>query len=136
AQLRYDTADVYGGPAWLGESTATYVGYKITKALGRLPTFEYDLLDPSWTPKPGKSRWPALFSRLHMSLNLERHQYSAWLFFESASIELGDGVVRAVWKQAAAPGIDGILAVDSAIPLDDHLPRFAVRNWNRDLKPQ
>lgn len=136
AQLQYDTDDVFGGPGWLGESTATYVGYKITKALGRTPTFEYDLLDPSWTPKPGKTRWPALFSRLHMSLNLERHQYSAWLFFESASIELGDGVARAVWQQAAAPGIDGIRAVELAIPLDDHFPRFGVRNWNRDLKPQ
>lgn len=136
AQMRYDVEEVYGGPAWLGESTATYVGYKVTKALGKEPTFEYDLLDPNWIPKPGKSRWPPLFNRLHMSLNLARHQYSAWLFFESASIDLGDGVARAVWQQAAAPGIDGIRAVELAIPLDDHFPRFGVRNWNRDLKPQ
>lgn len=136
AQFKYDVAELTGR-AWLNESTATYVAYKITKALGKMPTFEYDLLDPNAPPLPsGKSRWPALFNRLHLPLNLERHQYGGWLFFESASIEMGDGVARAVWEQAAAPGIDGINAVDFAVHFDDHFPRFAVRNWNRDLKPK
>jgi hypothetical protein len=134
AQFKYDSAELIdiNAPAWLFESTATYVAYKIVKSLRKTPTFEYSLLDPS-TPPP---RWPPLFDRLQLPLNVERHQYGAWLFFESASIELGDGVARAVWEQAAAPGLDDINAVDFAIPFDDHFPRFAVRNWNRDLTPQ
>src|SRR5262249_52902156 len=61
--------------------------------------------------------------------------YSGFLFFYSASQALGDGIVKQVWQRAAPRGAQGIDAVNQAIPLVDHFPRFTVRNWNQDPVP-
>jgi hypothetical protein len=135
SQMRYDTTEVDNDSQWLVESTAEWVAYKVLKSLGVLPTHDYNLLDPSM-PRESRGGWPPLFNRLHIELDQINHDYSSWVFFFSGSIDLGDGVVKAIWNRAAAPGPDGIYAVDDVMPLAEHFPRFTVRNWNRDLVPR
>ena len=53
------------------------------------------------------------------------------LFFLHASMEQGDGIVSSVWDKAAAPGAQGIAAVDQAFPLDQNFGLFTVKNWNQ-----
>lgn len=135
SQMRYDTAEVENDSQWLLDSTAEWVAYKVMKSLNVTPRFHYDALDPSAPRTPGKE-YPPLFNRLHIKLDQINHDYSSWVFFFSGSIDLGDGVVKAIWNQAAAPGVDGIKAVDRIMPLAEYFPRFTVRNWNRDLVPR
>lgn len=130
AQFAYDAYE----SSWLMESTATWVAYKVLHSLGIRPSFQYELLkDFSYF---ARSEIGEVFKKLHRTLNIVSNRYNAWLFFYSASIDLGDSIVKDVWDQARTPGPDDIYAVNKAIPLDDHFPRYAVRNWNRDLVPQ
>jgi hypothetical protein len=128
AQFAYDAFE----SSWLFESTATWVAYKVMKSLKEIPWKEYQLLEASVS----KSALAPVFKNLHQSVNINPIRYGAWLFFYSASIDLGDNIVKDVWEQARTPGPDDIYAVRKAIPLGDHFPRYAVRNWNRDLVPQ
>jgi hypothetical protein len=75
---------------------------------------------------------PPLFANLHRQLHRTGNDYSGFLFFFFASQELGDDIVMRVWQAASAPGAQGIDAVNQAIPLAEHFPRFTVRNWNRN----
>lgn len=127
SQFAYDAFD----SIWLHESTATWVTYKVMKALGKKPLSEYDLLT-----NPFSRTMLPVFPYLHNSLHVESLRYGAWLFFYSASIDLGDNIVKDVWERARRPGRDGIFAVDETIPLVEHFARYTVRNWNRDLTPQ
>lgn len=135
SQMRFDTTEVENDSQWLVDSTAEWVAYKVMKSLNMTPTYHYDSLDPSAPREPGKD-WPPLFNRLHIELDQINHDYSSWVFFFSGSIDLGDDLVKAIWNRAAAPGPDGIYAVDEVMPLSEHFPRFTVRNWNRDLVPR
>jgi hypothetical protein len=124
--------------AWLMESIATWVGYKVMIALGNSRIYEYRLLDPSLPPEPGQTeRFPAppLFEHLHWSLLETGNAYAPFLFFAYASQALGDDIVKRVWERASVQGVRGIGAVNAVIPLADHFPRFAVRNWNQDYLP-
>jgi hypothetical protein len=47
-------------------------------------------------------------------------------------MERGDGIVAEIWRAAAAPGEQGIRAVDGVLRLQDAFPEFALRNWNKD----
>jgi hypothetical protein len=114
---------------WLHESSATWVAYKVMKALEKQPVAYTDLKPPQRDLLP-------VFPNLHKSLTIDSLRYGAWLFFYSASIDLGDNIVKDVWEKARRPGPDGIFAVDAAIPLVEHFARYTVRNWNRDLTPQ
>lgn len=127
SQFAYDAFE----SSWLHESTATWVAYKVTKALEKKPLSEYERL----THAPSRTLLP-IFPNLHNSLTIDSLKYGAWLFFYSASIDLGDNIVKDVWERARRPGRDGIFAVDETIPLIEHFARYTVRNWNRDLTPQ
>jgi hypothetical protein len=133
SQLAYDTGERgIGAEPWMMESTATFVAYKVMKALNVRPAYEYRLIDRREPPgaKPGPQ--PPLFNHLHEQLHRTGNDYSGFIFFYSASLDLGDGIVKQVWQQASPRGAQGIDAVARAIPLVDHFPRFTVRNWNRD----
>jgi hypothetical protein len=121
-----------GAEAWFPESTATYVAHKVMIALGKSREFEYRLLDSSLLRLNSSSIGPPLFQNLHKQLHRTGNDYSGFLFFFYASQELGDDVVMRVWQVASAPGAQGIDAVDQVIKLQEHFPRFTVRNWNRD----
>jgi hypothetical protein len=127
AQCAYDAYD----DSWLEESTATWVAYKVFKALGNTPRDEYKLLRDFIT----SSDMAPVFPNLHKNLTWAPNRYGAWLFFYSASVDLGDGIVKAVWQAAVGPP-RGLEAVDQVIPLEEHFPRYAVRSWNHDLVPQ
>lgn len=125
-QCAYDAFE----SSWFHESTATWVEYKVVKALGKQPS-AYRYLTPPVSPF-----LLPVFPYLHYSLTVDTLRYGAWLFFYSASIDLGDNIVKHVWEKARRPGPDGIYGVDETIPLIEHFARYAVRNWNRDLVPQ
>jgi hypothetical protein len=118
---------------WLQESTATWVAFKVFKALGNTPTSEYGELRAF--KYASRSDLAPVFPNLHKNLTLMQNRYGAWLFFYSASVDLGDNIVKAVWQAAVGPP-RGIEAVNTVIPLDQHFPRYAVRSWNQDLTPQ
>ena len=118
---------------WLVESTAEWVAYKVTKASGKTPAWGYSLLDPA---RAADHDFPPLYAVLGDPLIDYARRYPAWLFFHSASLDAGDGIVKAIWRRAAAePGAQGQRAVDAVMPFKDHFPRFAMRNWNHDLVP-
>jgi hypothetical protein len=117
---------------WLVETTATYVGYKVAKAVGVVPIWAYEWLEHRAGFLGNTPVFAALFKSLSFPLTIFDHQYSGWLYFYCASMQLGDGIVAAVWKQAAAPGTQNIDAVNAVIPFNDHFPQFTLRNWNRD----
>ena len=123
SQRQYDSEEKPRSSGWIVESTATWVGFKIVKDLGLEPDYEH-----------GKLESQRFFRTLHQVLPRVRVDYSSYLFFFHASLELGDRIVRRVWERAV--GADGIRAVDQAIPLDEYFPRFAVRNWNQDGLPE
>ncbi|SLM48711.1 protein of unknown function [Nitrospira japonica] len=126
-QCAYDAHD----ENWLYESTATWVAYKVLKALGNTPQLEYRLLREF----AFSSDKTPVFPNLHKNLTLTQNSYGGWLFFYSASVDLGDNIVKAVWQAAVGPP-RGIEAVNAVIPLGEHFPRYAVRSWNQDLVPQ
>lgn len=135
SQLAYDTGERgIGAEPWMMESTATYVAYKVMKALKIRPAWEYRLIDRREPTPPGVPTGPRppLFNHLHQQLHRTGNDYSGFIFFYSASLDLGDGIVKQVWQQASPRGAQGIDAVDRAIPLVDHFPLFTVRNWNQD----
>jgi hypothetical protein len=116
-QFGYDVQENW----WLKDSTASWVAYRVMKKLGRNPMVSYG--------------YAARFMKgLHLPLDRmdrqEHNQYDSWLFFFYASTELGDHIVEEVWRKAER-AFDDIKAVNEAIPLDTHFPRFTVRNWNR-----
>jgi hypothetical protein len=118
SQRQYDSEELaYSG--WLPESTATWVGFKIVKKFNLEPTYEYGRLDTD-----------AFFRTLHVNLPRAAVEYSSYLFFFHASIELGDRIVEKVWEKAVLA--EGIRAVEQAMNLDEIFPRFTVRNWNQD----
>jgi|GEM_PF-5764144 len=137
SQMRFDTTEIQNDGGWLIESTAEWVAYKVIKSYNITPNHQYDLLDPNVPRVTGDGRIPPpLFRRLGMKLDTYGNEYPSWLFFFSGSIDLGDGVVKAIWNKAATPGPDGFYAVDDVMPLAEHFPRFTVRNWNHDLVPR
>jgi hypothetical protein len=108
--------------SWLKESTATWVAYRIMKDLGRTPKYAYDMAE---------SQYQFLNKPLDAAgRTVPNAGYRAWLFFQHAAMEAGDSIVSDVWEEAAAHGVQGINAVDSAFPMDDHFDDFTVRNWN------
>ena len=121
SQFGYDNEE----PMWLKDSTASWVGYKVVKKLLRTPNLAYD-------------RAAQFFKGLQLSLPREGgdNEYHSWLFFFYASTELGNGIVEEVWRQAKEPGVHGVRAVDAAMPLKEHFPKFTVRNWNQESAPQ
>lgn len=125
AQFAYDAFE----SSWLHESTAEWVEYKVMKALEMEP-HAYQFLTS------GNRDLNPLFPYLHDSLDAEPFKYAAWLFFYSASIDLGDNIVKRVWERAKRNGKDHIFAVDDTMPLIEHFARYTVRNWNRDLTPE
>jgi hypothetical protein len=135
AQVGIDS-DEFVFDSWLPESTAKWVEYRVAKSLRYTPTQPYDLLDPTVPPPPNvKYPWPPLFGNLTRSLNSWVFQYQSWLLYESGAWDLGDHVAKTAWQFAADPGGQGIGALDDAMPLAVHFPRFAVRNWHEDIKP-
>ena len=128
SQFAYDAFDY----SWLYESTATWVEYKVMKVLEKPPTDAYNLLDSYLL---SQDLFP-VFPNLHKSLTDKSLRYGAWLFFYSASIDLGDNIVKDVWEKARGPDRNGIFAVNMTIPLIEHFARYTVRNWNRDLVPE
>lgn len=129
SHFQYDPDEVN----WLAESTSTWVGFKVMKHLQKLPEFEYNWL----VYRDRQSDLGEFFSSLHWPLDIPIiHDYGAWVFFLYASMELGDGIVRKVWEQAANPQLDGRDAVNAVVPLDIHLPQFALRNWNQETVPK
>ena len=81
SQRQYDAEEI-AHSSWLFESTATWVGFKVVKALGLEPAYEYDKLE--------RERF---FRGLHTNLPRAAVDYSSYLFFFHASIELGDRIV-------------------------------------------
>ena len=122
SQFAYDMDE----SSWLMESTATWVAFKVMKALKLTPEFQY--------------RWlPQTFNGMDETLTRETNgnEYASWLYFLFASMEKGDGVVTDIWKAAAADGEQGYKAVDQVFPFADHYQDYAVRNWNEDpVTPQ
>lgn len=126
SQYAYDT----GEASWLYESTATWVAYRIMKDLGRVPQYAYDQAEH-------------LYQNLDRPLDREdttgmgdQDKYGSWLFFQHAAMEQGDQIVSQVWDEAAAPGKQGINAVDAVFPLEDNFDTFTVRNWNDEPVPK
>jgi len=133
SQLGIDTSEAIEDALWLGEGTGAWVGYKVAKSLGHTPNESYDRLDPnavltSTHPRP-------LFEYLGITLHTIWAQYQSWLLYESGSIDLGDDIAKVAWRHAAAPGPQGIKALNAAMPFETYFPRFAVRNWHQDFKP-
>jgi hypothetical protein len=122
SQFAYDTDE----SSWLMESTATWVAYKVDKKLGKVPSYQY--------------RWfPQFFKGLDEPLTREAdgNSYAAWLYFQFAAMEAGDGVVTDIWKAAAADGEQGYKAADTVFAFANHFADFTVRNWNDDpVKPE
>lgn len=114
--------------AGMGEGTATWVEYKVIKALNKVPDMSYNLLDPA-------VGGIVLFRNFHVSLNRLSSNYRSWLFYLHASMDLGDDVVTRIWERAAQSGFDGYNAVDHVAPFKTHFPTFSVRNWNVDPVP-
>jgi hypothetical protein len=128
SQFQYDP----GEGRWLAESTATWVAFQTMKRLQRIPEYEYNWL--IFRDRP--SDLSEFFSTLHFPLTYLERGYGAWLFFLYASMELGNGIVTKVWQQAASAQVNGIDAVNAAVPLDVHFPKFALRNWNQETVPR
>ena len=133
SQIGIDTQEVGEDGMWLVESTGAWVGYKVAKSLGHIPVDSYSLLDPSWLPTTA-TRWAPLFDNLGRTLKSMRFQYQSWLLYESGAIDLGDDIAKSAWQHAAAPGPQGIQALEEAMPFDIYFPRFAVRNWHQDFE--
>jgi hypothetical protein len=122
SQFAYDQTEA----SWLKESTATWVAYKVVKKLGLTPGYSY-------------RRLASFFAGLDKPLPRldDLNAYGSWLYFLFASMEAGDGVVTDIWKEAAAEGVQGPMAVDKVFPFDKHFADFSVRNWNKDpVAPQ
>ena len=118
SQLAYDTDERgIGAEGWMIESTATYVAYQVVKSLKVRAAWEYRLIDRS-EPIPRLPRWPSppLFENLHRQLHRTGNNYSGFLFFYSASMDLGDSIVKQVWQRAAPRGQQGIDAVAPGHP--------------------
>ena len=121
AQYAYDESET----AWLYESTATWVAYRVMKKLGKEPTFAYKLLGQA-------------FYGLDKTLTRlgKQTQYASWLYFLFAQMEEGDGVVIDVWNAAATPGVQGADAVNKVLPFEPKYADYALRDWNQDpVKP-
>ncbi|MDQ2965452.1 MAG: hypothetical protein M3R57_06360 [Chloroflexota bacterium] len=118
-QFAYDR----GEASWLMESTATWAAFRVMKKLGLQPAYEYGFLED-------------FFSGLDQPLTRPGDQnfnsYASWLYFLFASMEEGDGIVTAIWQEAAAEGQQGPKAVDEAFAFDEHFDDFSVRDWNKD----
>jgi hypothetical protein len=125
-QHNFDTGEALS--IGIGESTATWVEYKVTKAINKVPDMAYSALDPAVSGN-------ALFNVLHQPLNTGAPNYRSWLFYLHASMDLGDDVVTRIWQRASREGFDGYKAVDEVVPFKTHFPTFTVRNWNIDPVP-
>lgn len=123
AQFAYDVNET----SWLMESTAAWSAYRVLKELGTWPwspySFAREFLHRDWLQLP-------------LTRNIDLSAYESWPFFLFASMEKGDGIVTKIWETAAAPGQQGIEAVDANLPLDAHFDNFSVRNWNQDPVPR
>jgi hypothetical protein len=119
-QFHYDNAE----STWLHEATANWVAYRVFQKLHLPPESAY-----GWLPK--------LFERLDAPLTTEADfgGYRAWLYFQFAAMELGDGVVASIWQAAGAQGVQGEHAVDTVFPFETHFADFALRNWNQEPIP-
>jgi len=126
AQMKYDYREHdMPGSKWLTEGSATWVEHRVLKRLRKIPTMVYSHLE--------NQQAVGMFDNLHRSLDDRYHWYGTWLFFNYASMELGDGIVKTIWEKASS--LSGTAAVDRVVPFKDHFPRFAVRNWNKDPVP-
>ena len=132
AQRQYECSD---NLMFLTDGSATWVGYKVLKDLGIVPDYGYDYLK-------NPDRW-STFPNLHRRLDHPLNAYASWPFFYYASMEFGDGIVKTIWAgHSVGPGPggpgatnSGLGTVNKAVPLDEHFPKFALRNWNQEPVP-
>lgn len=120
-QFHYDNRE----STWLHEATANWVAYRVLQEM-RLP------------PEPAYTWVRPLFERLDMPITTEADSggYRAWLYFQFAAMEEGDGVVTRIWESAAKSGVQGEEAIDAVFPFEKHFADFALRNWNHEPVPR
>ena len=113
---------------FLKEGSATWVGYKVLRDLNIVPDYGYDYLN--------NPRRYSFFPNLHRSLDHPRNAYASWPFYFYASMQFGDDVVKRIWQSHnVSDGITGVRSVNKVVPLEEHFPQFAIRNWNQDGIP-
>jgi hypothetical protein len=61
-----------------------------------------------------------VFRHLHENLTVDPNQYGAWLFFYSASLDLGDTIVKRVWK-SAVNRLEHYFGPKIRVPLRQHV---------------
>ncbi len=114
----------YTEPFWLKDSTAQWAAERVLMELGLATAPELERLL--------KGFFNTLDRRLTRDPRDEQdHRYASWLFFFHASMAQGDGIVKSIWQQAAAPGKQNEDAVDLAYPFVDNFDDFATHNWNQ-----
>jgi hypothetical protein len=120
-EFHYDN----GESTWLAEATANWAAYRVFQKLGLPPEPAY-----GWLPK--------LFDRLDMPITTAADfgGYRAWLYFQFAAMEEGDGIVARIWEAAGRQGEQGETAIDAVFPFDKHFADFALRNWNQEPVPR
>jgi hypothetical protein len=120
SQFHYDNADA----TWLHEASANWVAYRVFQKLDLPPELAY-------------KRLTQLFDRLDMPItSADDRGYRAWLYFQFAAMEQGDGIVTRIWEAAGRQGEQGADAVDGAFPFEKHFADFALRNWNQEPVPR
>jgi len=113
AQFAYDIQD----SPWLSESTATWVACKVVKSLKKKANEEYNLLFLNKSLPHGLA---PVFRHLHENLTVDPNRYGAWLFFYSASLDLGDNIVKRVW-QSAVNRLEYNFGPKIRVPLRQHV---------------
>lgn len=120
SQFHYDNAE----STWLHEATANWVAYRVFQKLDLPPEPAY-----RWLEK--------LFDRLDVPITAEDDRgYRAWLYFQFAAMEEGDGVIKRIWEDAGRQGVQGEESVDAVFPFATHFADFALRNWNQEPVPR
>lgn len=114
----------YHEKLWIKDATATWGGFRVLQELGETREELY-----------GMAR--RLYAELNQPLTrdtgyLDETRYRRWLYFFFASMNMGDGIVKSIWQEAAAVGVQNEKAVDNAYSFDSHFADFTVRNWNSE----
>ena len=91
------------------------------------------LLDPNGFPQHPLSLGAAL-QPLGPHFEYIRCRYQSWLLYSQVRSTLEMTSPSRHGGHAAAPGPQGIEALEDAMPFDVYFPRFAVRNWHQDFE--